>query len=112
MADNQISVEEQLKAFQTSHRESLSFRYGLDPTLANAIPLGTVQEMEDHAKAFQQSLQTAAGGKLPAEVPSVGLSAGSQSSDGGNTGTPLATVNTLLEQKYKGPVNQAKGERP
>ena len=61
------------------------------------------EAMEDHAKAFQQSLQAASGGKLPAEVSSVGQPTGSQSNGGSNTRTPLSTVNSLLGQKYKGP---------
>ena len=51
-----MTAEEQLKAFQTDYQEVLSSRYGLDPAAAKAIPFGTAQEMENHAKSLQHSL--------------------------------------------------------
>ena len=108
--ENQTTAEEQLKAFQTSYREQLSSRYGLDPVLANAIPFGTAQEMEDHAKAFSKSIQTASGKpnsqeRTEEKQRQAGGSSGSGEASSHNT---LPPVDALLAQKYKGPKGASK----
>lgn len=89
--ENQTTAEEQLKAFQTDYREQLSSRYGLDPVSVSAIPLGSVKEMEDHARLLQKAEKPDDKSRVPAQgkVPF--------------SRTPLATVNSLLSQKYPGP---------
>jgi len=89
--ENQISAEEQLKAFQTSYREVLSSRYGLDPAVAEAIPSGTASEMEAQAKFLQQAIS--ASGK-----------------PGEHSSRSLPSVDALLAQKYKGPTSKAEAK--
>ena len=86
--ENEMTAEQQLKAFQTDYREHLSSRYGLDPVSVSAIPLGSVKEMESHARLLQKAVKPDKP-KVPAQVPF--------------DRSPLSTVNSYLSQKYKGP---------
>lgn len=95
--ENENGLQEQLIAFQTDFRETLSSRYGLDPVLAKAIPLGTAQEMGDYAKAVHASIQTASGNPAGSSTSGPGV-AGDTSSH-----SIRLPVDALLAQKYKGP---------
>ncbi len=97
--ENDNGLQEQLIAFQTDFRETLSSRYGLDPVLAKAIPLGTAQEMEDYAKAVHASIQNASGNPAGSGAGKSGPGVAGDTSSR-NIRLP---VDALLARKYKGP---------
>lgn len=82
-------LQTQLTDFQTGHRNSLRAKYGLSPDAANAIPLGTAQQMEEHAKMLQRA---------------VGRPEANHSTDADNSSrSTLRQVNQILARRYNGP---------
>lgn len=90
-------LHDQLQQFQVGYRETLRTKYGLDAESANAIPLGTAQQMEEHAKLLQQAANNRPG-------------RGDEQSGATSSRSLGRYVDRLLVEKYSGP-NREGGKR-